>query len=156
LTRGESDLSIASLVEVQVDLVGVLGTKLVEGRLVSTTRLQEDRGDPLGGEGITIDDLNVHATSVEDSQDILLLDRDTSLLHDGDVLSNPSESNELVALRDCGTTVINALNEEGSEGNLSIVQMGNKVIEAARTGGLNAEGLAITTEGEEAPRGIKF
>ena len=150
------NLSITSLIKVQVDLVRFAGPKLVEGGLVSASRLQEDGSDPLGGEGVTIDDLDVHATSVENSQDVLLLDRDSSLLHDGDVLANPSEGNELVTLGDCGSTVINTLDKEGSESNFPIVQMGHKVAETTRTSGLDAKGLAICAKSEEAPRKSKM
>ena len=124
---------------------------MVVSGLVGTTRLQEDGGNVVGGERLTVHDLNVHAAAVEDPQDILLLDGDASLLHDGDGLTNPGEGNELVALRDSGATVINTLDKEGTEGDLVVIKSGNQTGETVLTGGLDLKDLAGGIKVEEAP-----
>lgn len=148
----EGSLGVSRLVEVQVNLVRILRSELVESGLVGTARLQKDGCDPLGSKWLTIDDFNVHATTIENSQDVLLLDRDSSLLHDRNILTNPGKGDELVTLRHGGTAIVNTLNKEGSEGNLSIIKVRNEVIETTRTSSLDSKGLSITTKGEKAPK----
>ena len=127
---------------------------MVVSGLVGTTSLQEDGGDVLRGERLTVHDLNVHTAAIENLQDISLLNGDTSLLQDRDRLTNPGESDELVALGDGGSTVINTLDEEGAEGDLAVIESGSQTGETILTGGLDFEGLAPgTAKVEQAPVG---
>tara|TARA_R110002050_G_scaffold171991_4_gene304211 strand:+ start:571 stop:1020 length:450 start_codon:yes stop_codon:yes gene_type:complete len=137
-------LVVTRLIKVEVELVGVVGAELVVSGLVSTTRLKEDLEDILGGEGLLVHDLDVHAEAIKEAEDILLLDGDASLLHDANALTNPGESDELVALGDGASSVINSLHEEGAPENLVVVEGVTETLETIITSGLNLEGLSRT------------